>query len=82
MVETTENNDRCQDQLLQVPKKSDDASTEIEVGIATFLAETHDKGDFITLNASFKHRFSDFIVNELDKETGEVVWYQSENANL
>lgn len=65
-----------------MPEKASDVSTELEVGIATFLAEKSESGDFITLNASFKHRFSDFIVNELDKETGEVVWYSSENANL
>ena len=65
-----------------MPQKADELQTELAVGIATFLAEKTEKGEFITLNASFKHRYTDFIVNELDKETGEVVWYSSENANL
>jgi hypothetical protein len=55
---------------------------ESEVGICRFLAEKDAKlNDFIQLNATFKHRFSDFIVNEID-EKGEVVWYKSENNAL
>ena len=48
------------------------------MGISHFLTEGTDA---VKLNCSFKHRFSDFIVNEIDQK-GDVVWWQSENANL
>ena len=55
---------------------------ESSVGISRFLAEKdHKDNDFMQLNGTFKHRFSDFIVNEIDDKK-EVVWWKSENANI
>ena len=55
---------------------------ESSVGISRFLAEKDaNNNKFVQLNGTFKHRFSDFIVNEID-EKGEVVWYKSENNAL
>ena len=55
---------------------------EDHVGIELFYSdikktETEEAGDFVTLKCAFKHRFSDFIVNEIDQE-GEVVWFRPE----
>ena len=33
--------------------------------------------ELVSLRCAFKHRFSDFIVNEIDLE-GEVVWFKPE----
>ena len=44
-----------------------------------FLGDVEPKAaeKFVTLNCTIKHRFSDFIVNEIDS-TGEVVWFKAE----
>ena len=48
---------------------------EADVGIARFLTE-----GLTALPCAIKHRYSDFIVNEIDKH-GEVVWFVSELGN-
>ena len=52
---------------------------ESSVGIDLFLGDVEPKGlhDFVALNCTVKHRFSDFIVNEIDSN-GEVVWFKAE----
>ena len=55
---------------------------ENDVGIELFYQDTAAKtdsktGTLVQLNCAFKHRFSDFIVNEIDQE-GEVVWFHAE----
>jgi hypothetical protein len=44
-----------------------------------FLGDVEPKGldSFVSLNCTVKHRFSDFIVNEIDSK-GEVVWFKPE----
>jgi hypothetical protein len=48
---------------------------EEDVGIARFLSE-----GLTALPSAIKHRYSDFIVNEIDKK-GEVTWFKSELEN-
>ena len=51
---------------------------EADVGIQLFYADIDSESqDLASLRCAFKHRFSDFIVNEID-EAGEVVWYAKE----
>ena len=55
---------------------------ENDVGIELFFSDTdanksEGANSLVTLNCAFKHRFSDFIVNEIDQE-GEVVWFRAE----
>jgi len=52
---------------------------EKSVGISLYLGDVEPKAaeNFISLNCALKHRFSDFIVNEIDKN-GEVVWFREE----
>lgn len=52
---------------------------ETSVGIDLFLGDVEPKGatSFVPLNCTVKHRFSDFIVNEIDSN-GEVVWFRAE----
>ena len=52
---------------------------ENSVGICMYLGDVEPKAaeKFISLNCAVKHRFSDFIVNEIDKN-GEVVWFKEE----
>ena len=51
---------------------------ESDVGIALFLGDFDDhKQKHVQLKCTFKHRYSDFIVNEID-EKGEVVWFRPE----
>ena len=57
---------------------------EKDVGIELFYADTNPEAnpaDFVSFVCAYKHRFADFIVNEID-ESGEVVWFSSENENL
>lgn len=44
-----------------------------------FLGDVEPKASekFVNLNCAVKHRFSDFIVNEIDKN-GDVVWFREE----
>ena len=51
---------------------------EADVGINLFYSDVQGDGeDLAELRCAFKHRFSDFIVNEIDQE-GEVVWFRPE----
>ena len=60
---------------------------ENDVGIELFYSDIDANGavagasnansTLVQLNCAFKHRFSDFIVNEIDEE-GEVVWFRAE----
>ena len=51
---------------------------EEDVGISLFLGDLEQtKEKLIQLKCTFKHRYSDFIVNEID-EKGEVVWFKPE----
>lgn len=51
---------------------------ENDVGIDLFFSDTMDeKVDLTELKCAFKHRFSDFIVNEID-EANDVVWFSAE----
>ena len=51
---------------------------EKDVGIELYYSDIENTGDtLVDLKCAFKHRFSDFIVNEIDQE-GEVVWFRSE----
>ena len=52
---------------------------EEHVGIELFYTDTKEVKDegLVALNCAFKHRFNDFIVNEIDTE-GEVVWFKPE----
>lgn len=52
---------------------------ERSVGILQFLGDVEPKGlqKFAELHCTVKHRFSDFIVNEIDPH-GEVVWFKPE----
>lgn len=52
---------------------------ENDVGIELFYTDTIEKQgeELVSLRCAFKHRFSDFIVNEIDLE-GEVVWFKPE----
>ena len=45
---------------------------EKEAGIEEFL-----NSENIEISCTVKHRYSDFIVNEIDP-SGKVVWFQSE----
>jgi hypothetical protein len=49
------------------------------VGISLFLGDVAPKSlhAFNKLYCTIKHRFSDFIVNEID-QNGDVVWFQAE----
>lgn len=52
--------------------------SEADVGIQLFYSDiVAEKTELVQLNCAFKHRFSDFIVNEIDQE-GEVVWFSPE----
>jgi hypothetical protein len=44
-----------------------------------FFGDVEPKGadNFVSLNCTVKHRFSDFVVNEIDSN-GEVVWFKAE----
>ncbi len=46
---------------------------EAQVGIEEFMSS-----DNVSITCTIKHRFSDFIVNELD-EFGNVIWFTPEN---
>ena len=54
---------------------------ERDVGIELFYSDTlpgsEKKVELASIECSFKHRFSDFVVNEID-QSGEVVWYRKE----
>jgi len=52
---------------------------EPDVGVKLFLGDLTISGDkkFVPMNCTVKHRFSDFIVNEIDM-SNEVCWYQAE----
>ena len=54
---------------------------EHDVGIELFYSDTlpgsEKKAELASIECSFKHRFSDFVVNEID-QSGEVVWYRKE----
>lgn len=52
---------------------------EKSVGIELYLGDVTPKSHhvFLDLNCTVKHRFSDFIVNEIDTN-GEVVWFKAE----
>ena len=54
---------------------------ECDVGIELFYSDTlpgsEKKVELASIECSFKHRFSDFVVNEID-QSGEVVWYRKE----
>ena len=54
---------------------------ERDVGIELFYSDTlpgsEKKAELASIECSFKHRFSDFVVNEID-QSGEVVWYRKE----
>lgn len=52
---------------------------EASVGILAYLGDVEPKSlhEFQQLNCTVKHRFSDFIVNEIDPN-GEVVWFKPE----
>jgi len=63
---------------------------ESNVGISLFLGDVNNahvsdvkagQQQFMQIPCAYKHRFSDFIVNEID-QNGEVVWYRDENANF
>jgi hypothetical protein len=47
---------------------------EAQAGIEEFLNAQ------VEINCTIKHRYSDFIVNEID-HNGNVVWFQSELGN-
>ena len=51
---------------------------ETDVGISLYLSNI-DKhgGEPVAIKCTFKHRYSDFIVNEID-ENGDVVWFKPE----
>ena len=49
------------------------------VGITEFL--TSAKEGCIEINCTVKHRYSDFIVNEIDLD-GNIVWFDSEINNI
>jgi len=51
---------------------------EEDVGIEEFMMAA-DKN--IEIRCTVKHRYSDFIVNEID-EDGKVIWFESEQSNL
>jgi hypothetical protein len=51
---------------------------EEDVGIEEFLLSSD---EHIVINCTVKHRYTDFIVNEIDDQ-GNVVWFQSEQGNL
>lgn len=48
------------------------------MGIEEFMmsADTN-----IQIRCTVKHRYSDFIVNEIDEE-GNVIWFKSEQSNV
>lgn len=52
---------------------------ENSVGIDLFFGDVEPKSldEFKELQCTVKHRFSDFIVNEIDQH-GEVVWFRAE----
>lgn len=51
---------------------------EADVGILLFLGDIDQKGEEpVVIKCTFKHRYSDFIVNEID-ENGDVVWFKAE----
>ena len=51
---------------------------EQEVGISLYLADIESADHKpVTISCTFKHRYSDFIVNEIN-EAGEVVWFKAE----
>lgn len=50
---------------------------EEQVGIQEYLAPASEQ---VPIVCAVKHRYSDFIVNEID-ENGDVVWFRSELAN-
>lgn len=47
--------------------------SEKNVGIEEFLSKTG-----LEISCSIKHRYSDFVVNEIS-QSGEVVWYRPED---
>ena len=51
---------------------------ESDVGICLYLGDfDSDKEKLVEIKCTFKHRYSDFIVNEID-EKGDVVWFKPE----
>lgn len=50
---------------------------EPSVGISLFFGDVLGQTGCLSLQCAVKHRFSDFIVNEVDQH-GEVVWFQEE----
>lgn len=58
-------------------KIDQDHFSEADAGIQEFLAPAD---MMVELPCTVKHRYSDFIVNEID-ETGEVIWFRSELHN-
>ena len=67
MVESTQQHAKKIEPL--VPK----VFGENEAGIEEYLSTNN-----VTIRCVIKHRFSDFIVNEID-ENGQVVWFTPEN---
>ena len=50
---------------------------EDDVGISLYLGDLEETEKAVQIKCTFKHRYSDFIVNEID-EKGEVVWFKEE----
>lgn len=51
---------------------------ETDVGISLYLSDIDmHGGEPVAIKCTFKHRYSDFIVNEID-ENGDVVWFKPE----
>lgn len=57
----------------QQKKEAAKAFGEREAGIEEYIS-----ADNVAIQCAIKHRFSDFIVNEID-ENGQVVWFKAEN---
>jgi len=57
---------------LQQQKEAAKSFGEAEAGIQEYISEGN-----VVIQCAIKHRFTDFIVNEID-EAGQVVWFQYE----
>ena len=83
MVESIEQSKKRDEMGLGEKRKVADSLQfdECHVGIELFYSDTlpdsEKKLELASLECSFKHRFSDFVVNEID-QSGEVVWYRKE----
>ena len=81
MVESTQQIE--EKNQLQEKKEVADTLTfgEADVGIELFYSDTLPKEkqlkELAKIECAFKHRFSDFVVNEID-QSGEVVWFKKE----